>query len=593
MSIDAFKELATSYVARISYAHPVFLDSDRIAFLDTTSGTDQASYVTLSTGAITPITSYGERLISLLASPTAGRIVFGMDLAGNERQQLYSIEELGTEPKRLTPDENAFYEPGPLSDTGDAVLYRTNDRDEGSFDIVVQRLPGGDTETWLENGGQVQPIDLHGDRALVYKRIYNMDADLLMIERGGAVTNLTPHEGEQWVYHARFDRHGSGVYLLSSLDRDFVALLYLDPVTGNKRTVFEAAGDVDRFAISPDGKWAAVATNEGGWRKPYLVPLNGADAIEIEAAIGTIEQFSWSPDSQSVAFDLSSIERPSAIYLADLSGASRLIASGDAPNPPATVPAEPITYTSFDGRTIHGFFLKPQSDGPFPALVEIHGGPEGQRMLNYYLTGDMIQYLVSMGIAVLSLNVRGSTGYGKEYCHLDDKEKRLDAVKDVAYAAQWLKERPDIIGDKLAVYGISYGGFMTLSALTRYPDLWAAGVEMVGMASLVTFMERTGPWRRPHRETEYGVLETQREMMESVSPLPLVDRISAPLMVFHGRQDARVPLYESELIVKAVQERGYDVEFIVYDDEGHVFNKRPNLIDAFARIGAFLTKHLL
>src|SRR5690606_12513489 len=124
--------------------------------------------------------------------------------------------------------------------------------------------------------------------------------------------------------------------------------------------------------------------------------------------------------------------------------------------PPPTVPAEPITYTSFDGRTIHGFFLKPEGDGPFPALIEIHGGPEGQRRLNYYLTGDLIQYVISQGIAVLTLNVRGSTGYGKEYSHLDDKEKRLDSVKDVAYAAQWLQERPDIKGDKLAFFGISY-----------------------------------------------------------------------------------------------------------------------------------------
>ncbi|MCC6705015.1 MAG: S9 family peptidase, partial [Thermomicrobiales bacterium] len=455
-----------------------------------------------------------------------------------------------------------------------------------------QRLPGGDTETWLEDGGQVTALDLDGDHALVMARINNMNSDLLLVDRGGQVTNLTPHSGEQWVYDASFDRHANGVYLLSNLDREFVALLYLDLDAGTKRKVFDARLDVDRYAISPDGAWAAVATNEGGWHVPWLVPLAGGDPIRIEAPAGTLDRFSWSPDSSAVAFGMGTIERPAAIYLADLTGASRIVADGDVSDPPPTVPAEPITFTSFDGRTIHGFFLKPAGDGPFPALIEIHGGPEGQRQLDYYLCGDLMQSVISQGIAVLTLNVRGSTGYGKEYCHLDDKEKRLDSVADVAHAAAWLKARPDIIGDKLSVFGISYGGFMTLSSLTRYPELWAAGVEMVGMANLATFLERTGPWRRAHRESEYGELATQREMLESVSPLPLVEQISAPLMVFHGREDARVPLYESELIVNAVKERGYEVEFIVYDDEGHVFNKRPNLIDAFARINAFLTKHL-
>ncbi|MEZ4626542.1 MAG: hypothetical protein R2843_17455, partial [Thermomicrobiales bacterium] len=321
MSLDQFRESAASYVARVACSNPVFLDADRIAFLDSTSGTAQAACLNLSNGEIAPVTEYSERLISLLASPASGRIVYGMDLSGNERQQLYAVEAAGGAHHRLTPNDNAFYEPGPLSDAGDAVIYRTNDRDEGTFDIVVQRLPGGDTETWLEDGGQVSPIDLHGDRALVVKRINNMNADLLMVSRTGEVLNLTPHADEQWVYDAHFDRHGNGVYLLSNLDRDFVALLYIDLDAGTKRLVFEGRLDIDSFAISPDGAWAAVAVNEGGWHTLNLVPLAGGDPVAIDAPAGVVDTFSWSPDSQSVAFGMSTIERPSAVYLADLAGA--------------------------------------------------------------------------------------------------------------------------------------------------------------------------------------------------------------------------------------------------------------------------------
>ncbi len=278
--------------------------------------------------------------------------------------------------------------------------------------------------------------------------------------------------------------------------------------------------------------------------------------------------------------------------LADLDGNARIIAQGPATESLAAVSPEAVSYQTWDGREVPAFFFRPSTDGPFPVLVEIHGGPESQRRLDWTTNGPSLQYIVSLGIGVLALNVRGSTGYGKEYAHLDDREKRLDAVKDVEYAVRWLRERDDVHPDRIAVYGISYGGFMTLSCLTRLPELWAAGVEMVGMAHLGTFLERTGPWRRTHREGEYGSLENDREMLEEVSPLPLVDQIAAPLLVFHGRQDARVPLFESEQIVEAVQRRGLDVELQVYDDEGHIFSKRPNLIDAYGRMGTFLTRHL-
>jgi dipeptidyl aminopeptidase/acylaminoacyl peptidase len=224
--------------------------------------------------------------------------------------------------------------------------------------------------------------------------------------------------------------------------------------------------------------------------------------------------------------------------------------------------------------------------------VDIHGGPESQRRLNYSPSGPVLQYLTSLGMAVLSLNVRGSTGYGKDYSHLDDKGKRLDSVKDVESAVKWLRERDDVIGDKIAVYGRSYGGFMTLASMVFHPDLWAAGVDMVGIANFVSFLERTGPWRRKHREAEYGELENDREILEQISPLNHIDNISAPLMVVHGKHDPRVPLFEAEQVVEAVRKKGQDVEFLVFDNEGHAISKRPNQIQAFVMMGEFLGKHL-
>lgn len=188
--------------------------------------------------------------------------------------------------------------------------------------------------------------------------------------------------------------------------------------------------------------------------------------------------------------------------------------------------------------------------------------------------------------------MRGSTGYGKSYSHLDDKGLRLDAVKDVVAAATWLRTREDVIADRIGVMGQSYGGFMTLASIAFHPAEWAVAVDVVGIANFVSFLERTGPWRRAHRSAEYGFLEHDREMLEQISPLTHVDNITTPLFVIHGRNDPRVPLFEAEQIAAALESRGQEVVLRVFDDEGHGLSKRHNRIAGYGEAGGFLARHL-
>lgn len=595
--LDDLMSRAQRYFSRPSYSAPVFLGDDRIAFLDDRSGTTQVSLLVPASGQVEMLTSYDERVQTLKGSARSGRIVFGMDEGGNERQQIWTIDTPAAEPRRLTYADTSIHEPGVISRAGDYVLYRSNTRDERTFDVVGMPTDGARPEIWLEGGGQVSPVDIHpdGEQALVIKLNGNMDSDLLLVTKTGGVRNLTEHDGEQWVLGAAFDSDGTGAWLLSNLGREFVALMHLGIESGEGRLVYESAWDIELFKVSPDGSHIVLSVNEDGASRALIIPVGGETAVAIEAPLGAIDQFTWSPDSTTVAFGLSTVERPSVIMVASLDGSARIVAdasSGMRTELPTTFAPESIRYPTFDGREIPAFFFRPQGEGPFPVLVDIHGGPESQRRLNYAPSGPVLQYLTSLGMAVLSLNVRGSTGYGKEYSHLDDKAKRLDAVKDVEYAVRWLRSREDVAGDRIAVYGRSYGGFMTLASLVFYPDLWAAGVDMVGIANFVSFLERTGPWRRTHREAEYGELENDREMLERISPMNHIDKIVAPLLVVHGRNDPRVPLFEAEQIVKALKSRGQEVELRVYDNEGHALSKRPNVLDAFALMGAFLTKHL-
>jgi dipeptidyl aminopeptidase/acylaminoacyl peptidase len=256
-----------------------------------------------------------------------------------------------------------------------------------------------------------------------------------------------------------------------------------------------------------------------------------------------------------------------------------------------------VHYPTFDTtddsnpRQIPAWFFQPRSHAgaPVPAILLVHGGPEGQTRPYFH---PLIQYFLQRGYAVFAPNVRGSTGYGKAYSHLDDVEKRMDSVADLAHAARWLQEQPGVDGDRLVVYGGSYGGFMVLSALCTYPDLWAAGVDIVGISSFTTFLENTSDYRRAHREAEYGSLDTDREFLESISPINHVDEITAPLIVIHGANDPRVPLSEAEQLVAALTARNVAVEFIVFDDEGHGIAKLKNKLVAYPAIADFLDRVL-
>ena len=584
---------AEAYFGRPSYSSPVYAGNDTIAFLDDRSGTTQVSLLTVATGDVAEKTTYGERVQTIKGSAASGRILFGMDVGGNERQQLWTFDAQG-DAVRLTDALQSIHEPGCLSKAGDYVLFRSNARDESTFDVVGMSLDGGAQEAWLEDGGQVTPVDMHpdGNRALVVRLNGNLDSDLLLVSRDGTVRNLTEHEGEQWINGATFDAEGSGVWIASNLDRDMVALSHLDIGSGEMDVVVDADWDVELFKVAPDGNTAVVAMNEDGVSRAMIITFDGStEPVELDLQDGVIDGFTWAPDGSRVAFGFSSVEHPSVIMAASLDGTVETIASASSEAPKTFAP-ELIRYTSFDGLEVPAFFFKPEGEGPFPVLVDIHGGPESQRRLNYSPSGPVLQYLTSLGMAVLSLNVRGSTGYGKGYSHLDDKGKRLDSVKDVEYAVRWLQAREDVDGERIAVYGRSYGGFMTLASLVFYPDLWAAGVDMVGIANFVSFLERTGPWRRKHREAEYGELENDRAMLEQISPLTHIDNIRVPLMVVHGKHDPRVPLFEAEQVVDAVRAKGLEVELLVFDNEGHAISKRPNVINAFVLMGEFLGKHL-
>jgi dipeptidyl aminopeptidase/acylaminoacyl peptidase len=302
----------------------------------------------------------------------------------------------------------------------------------------------------------------------------------------------------------------------------------------------------------------------------------------------------FSPDGERLAITFGSANQNTDIWVLDIKAQviSRLTHSSTA-GIPSEVFRQPelIRYCTFDGRLIPAFVLKPDTapGQRSPAIVWVHGGPESQSRPVWKAE---VQYFASLGYAVFVPNVRGSTGYGREYAHLDDVRRRMDSVKDLACGVQWLKSQCWVDPDRVAVQGGSYGGFMVLSSITTYPELFAAAIDFFGIGNFETFLLNTSPYRRKHREAEYGSLENDLEFLREISPAHHVDRIRCPLLVIQGRKDPRVPFSESENMVERIRARGGVVESIYFEDEGHGIVRPQNKIVSWGGMADFLDRHM-
>jgi dipeptidyl aminopeptidase/acylaminoacyl peptidase len=309
---------------------------------------------------------------------------------------------------------------------------------------------------------------------------------------------------------------------------------------------------------------------------------------------GVIGSMDGSPAGDAVFVAMERADLPAEVFRVDVAaGASaRVTRSHHAGiNESDLVREELFSVPSSDGRKISVFWYSKKAGAgeKLPVVIQIHGGPESQAQPYF---NPITQMLALNGYAVAVPNVRGSTGYGKAFAHLDDKERREDSVRDIHEVGKFLATRPDVDPKKLVLYGGSYGGYMVLAGLTLYPEQWAAGVDIVGIANFRTFLEQTAPYRRALREAEYGSLAKDGALLDRLSPLRRVDRIRAPLMVIHGTRDPRVPIGEARQISEALQKRGQPVELLTFDDEGHGLAKRKNRLVAYPAMLAFLDRYV-
>jgi dipeptidyl aminopeptidase/acylaminoacyl peptidase len=598
---------------RQAYCPSFASDGKRLIFLTDITGVPQVWQVALTPGQQEPpwpdqLTFKADRVMGVWCSPAPGdgRLIYARDVGGNENAQLHLLSADGTEETPLTAGhEDAMHLLGEWSADGRQILFAANRRNPGLFDLYLQPLDGPARLVWQhDQPGYLFNLSFSpdGQRATATRMAGSFQHDLFEVDLStGTARQITPSQEPARYTSAFYAPDGRSLLVNTDLGSDFLHVARLDLETLALETLVAPDWDTELLTRSPDGRYLAYAVNVDGGHQLFVLDLNTGQTHTtpgLDAAPGVIgmmdARLAFSADATRLAFSFTHSTHASDVHVWEL-GTGRIQtvtrSSHGGLAPDSFVPPQLVRYPTFDDRHIPAWFYQPAAGGnePLPVIVMVHGGPEAQFQPFFHF---FVQYLVQNGYAVLAPNVRGSTGYGKAYSHLDDVEKRMDSVADLAYAAHWLKEQPGIDGKRLVVYGGSYGGFMVLAALTTYPDLWAAGVDIVGISNFVTFLENTSDYRRAHREAEYGSLARDREFLDSIAPIRHVDNITAPLMVIHGANDPRVPLSEAEQLVTALKSRGVPVEFLVFDDEGHGLVKLKNKRIAYPAIVDFLDTYL-
>lgn len=577
-----------------------WIDSDSFLYLNNKSGVSQI-WKKENGKEGKQITFLKDRIWDLDIAPNGKDIIFLMDTDGDEQAQIYYLKDGingGNEPINLIDNRKARCQYAGIKPDGKTIVYVSNERNSANFDICEIDINTKEKTIIIKNDDNYNfPVGLSKDgKYLLVNKLKAQTDDFLWLANleTGEFTKINEKAENASYSSPAWLSDNKGFYFASDYESEFKYLGFYDMETKEITKLFEPNWDVEDLFLSPDNSLLAVFVNIEGYTELLVFDTENMSNINIpRPPKGTMEYYGldWSEDSRKLLFTLASGKRPTNIWSIDLDKdmvKRETTSNADKSLLDSLIEPELCSYKSFDGLKISYWHYKAKENNN-AVVIDIHGGPEGQAKLSY---DPIIQELLYQGIDVIEPNVRGSVGYGKSFHLLDNVEKRLDSVKDIEALYNHIVENSVADKDKIAVMGGSYGGYMTLASLGFYPDLWAAGIDIVGMSDLETFLENTADYRRSHRESEYGTLANDRETLRRVSPIHKADEIVAPLMVVHGANDPRVPLSEAEQIIESLESRNVPVESLIYYDEGHGLFKRENQLDAYPKMIDFLRKHL-
>ena len=575
-------------------------DDQSLLFTSSRSGIFNLYRMPVSGGNAEPLTqSDTSSIFAISYFPNDDRILFRMDDNGNEIWHLYVRDESG-EVKELTPGEKARAEFYGWSRDGKSFFYGFTKRDPRFADFYKMDIESFESTLIYQNDAGLMFGGLSGDEkymALV-KPINTNDTDLFLYhfdtgEMDKVSENLASYSP------ADFSTDNQAFYYLTNDGAEFQYLAKYDIATKERRKTLQEEWDISYAYFSHNGKYQVVGINEDG--KTIIKVFDTASGSQIdfpEFGNGDITSVGISRSEQLMRFYVGSSAAPSNLHVYDFSaGEHKQLTNTLNSNisPKDLVEATVVRFPSFDGLEIPAIYYKPKQasqDNKVSALVWVHGGPGGQSRQSY---SALIQYLVNHGYAILAVNNRGSSGYGKTFFQMDDQNHGEKDLQDCIYGKNWLAQQDYINPEKIGIIGGSYGGFMTMAAMTTEPDEFEVGVDIFGVTNWLRTLKNIPPWWEPFKDALYKEMGDPYQdsvRLHRISPLFHADQIKKPVMVLQGAQDPRVLQVESDEIVEAVKANGIPVEYVVFEDEGHGFVKKENQIEAYGQILTFLDKYL-
>ena len=576
-------------------------DESRILFHSNESGIFNAYTVPVTGGKPTALTQSKETTQSVSYFPDDDRILYTRDQGGNENNHLY-VRGLDGSERDLSPGDKLKAQFGGWRPDGKFFYVLTNERDPKTFDLYRY-----DAKTYArtmmyknEKILDVQAVSRDEKWIALNKTNTTIDSDIYLFDVSrGELKHITPHQGNVQYDAQTFDPQSKRLFLRSDEGSEFTSIRTYDLASGAMREHEKANWDVAFTYFSRDGRYRVTGVNEDGRTTVRVVEGAGENPVKLEGIPeGEIRTVRFSNSGKKIAFYVNGDRSPSDLYVYDVAArkATRLT---NALNPEIDaedlVDTQVVRFKSFDGMVIPSIYYKPQVASPqnkVPAVLLVHGGPGGQSTRGY---SSLAQFLANHGYAVLAINNRGSSGYGKTFFAADDQKHGREPLWDCVEAKTFLASLGHVDPDKIGIMGGSYGGYMVLAALAFRPETFKVGVDIFGVSNWLRTLESIPPYWESFRLALYqeiGNPATQRDMLIAASPLFHAKEIRKPLYVVQGANDPRVIKPESDEIVEAVKKNGVPVEYVVFPDEGHGFSKKANTTKAYQSILEFLDKYL-
>ncbi|TDF35055.1 S9 family peptidase [Alteromonadaceae bacterium M269] len=589
-------DISRFLMVRSAVAASLNKSSSHIAFISNVTGRRQLWVMPAKGGQAKQLT-FGNGITFYRWHPDGQRLLYGADNNGDEREAFYLISIDGREESVALPYSHGFRSFGAFDKEGKRFTYASTERNGRDFDLymydfgtaksrmIYQAEFGFFPSQWRPGTNELLVEETRGEDA---NNLYVLNTD------NGKLTTVFKPEIAAAYEDFNWEPSGKGFYYTSNQDGEMKSLQYYDFKAGKAKTLVQSEYDIENITLCNKGKHLFWTENRDGFDTLYLAPSSNMKATEISMSLGTISvscsegkgaiinHFAPNDPGTLSHLNLNTLEQ-TTLLTPDMAGI----------NPAELIMPESIRFPARDKVMLQGLLYLPKtSQGNKPPLViDIHGGPTAQSRASW---GALTQYLVGKGIAVLEINVRGSTGFGKTYTRLDNQEKRLDSVRDLVDALKWLKQDGRVDADRAAAIGGSYGGYMVNAVMGAYPDAFKAGASFVGVADWVRALETASPGLKASDRIEYGDITEQRwkDFYAKNSPVNTIHQIKAPMFFEHGVNDPRDPVTESDTMVKALRDKNIPVTYLRFPDEGHSIRKLENRVTFFRQLAEFLEKHL-